>query len=112
MTYERPRETSDMVRKYLPRSVDELAQWYMRYVSPVALVGGYVADNLVLLRRVDLWTSNLLLFFYLALAASCILLLNLIETGRLRTAWILKVTPLIPVVAQFAFGGLFSGYLS
>ncbi|MDO8514402.1 MAG: DUF2914 domain-containing protein [bacterium] len=101
-----------MIRRYLPKNIDELAQWYMRYISPIALVGGFVADNLVLLRRVDLWTSNLLLFSYIALAASCILLINLIETGRLRAPWLLKVTPLIPVVAQFAFGGLFSGYLS
>lgn len=101
-----------MIRRYLPKSVEELAQWYMRYVSPLALLAGFLADNLILLRRVDLWTSNLLLFFYLALAASCILVLNLIETGRLHAAWILRATPLIPVVAQFAFGGLFSGYLS
>ena len=84
----------------------------MRYISPVALVAGFLADNYILLRRVDLWTTNLLLFSYLALAALCILLLNLIETGRLRAPWILKITPLIPVFAQFAFGGLFSGYLS
>ena len=103
-----------MVRKYLPKSfeMDELAQWYMRYISPLALIAGFFADNLVLLRRVDVWTSNALLFSYLTLAALCIILLNLITTGRIRTAWVLKVTPLIPVVTQFAFGGLFSGYLS
>jgi len=84
----------------------------MRYISPLALVAGFVADNLVLLRRVDLWTSNLLLFSYLTIAAICIVVLNLITTGRLRWKWILKATPIIPVVAQFAFGGLFSGYLS
>ena len=101
-----------MIRRYLPKSVDELAQWYMRYVSPFALIAGFLADNLILLRRVDLWTGNTLLFFYLALAASCIVVLNLITTGRLRQEWLLRVTPLIPVVAQFAFGGLLSGYLS
>lgn len=100
------------MRKYLPKSVDELAQWYMRYISPLALIAGFFADNLILLRRVDLWTSHALLFSYLALAAVCIIVLNLITTGRIRTPWFLKITPLIPVVAQFAFGGLFSGYLS
>ncbi len=96
----------------LPKNVEELAEWYMRYISPFSLVGGFLADNLILLRRVDLWTSNALLFFYLVLAGCCIILLNVIETGRLQQKWILKITPLIPVVAQFAFGGLFSGYLS
>lgn len=101
-----------MIRRYVPKSVDELAAWYMRYISPLALVAGFVADNLILLRRVDVWTSHALLFGYLALAALCIVVINLITTGRIRTKWVLTVTPLIPVVAQFAFGGLFSGYLS
>lgn len=96
----------------LPKNVEELAHWYMRYVSPLALLAALLFDYFVLLRRVDLWTTNAVFFFYLAVAASSIVLMNLIEAGRLRRAWILKATPLIPVVAQFAFGGLFAGYLS
>ena len=101
-----------MIRRYVPKSTEELAAWYMRYISPLALIAGFIADNLVLLRRIDVWTSHVLLFGYLALAALSIVVLNLIITGRIRTAWVLKITPLIPVVTQFAFGGLFSGYLS
>ena len=101
-----------MIRRYIPKSVEELADWYMRYISPLSLIAGYIADNLILLRRVDVWTSNALLFFYLIVAALCIIVLNLIESGRLRHPWFLKILPLVPVVAQFAFGGLFSGYLS
>src|SRR3990167_9955149 len=102
------------MRKYLPKSfeMEELTAWYMRYISPLALIGGFFADNLILLRRVDVWTSHALLFSYLLIAALCIIVLNLITTGRIRAPWVLKITPLIPVVAQFAFGGLFSGYLS
>lgn len=96
----------------LPKNVEELAHWYMRYISPISLVAALLLDYFVLLRRVDLWTGNALLFFYLAVAAASIVVMNLVETGRLRSAWILKATPLIPVVAQFAFGGLFSGYVS
>ncbi|MBI5457566.1 DUF2914 domain-containing protein [Candidatus Kaiserbacteria bacterium] len=101
-----------MIRRYVPKNIEELAWWYMRYISPLALIAGFFADNLILLRRVDVWTSNALLFSYLALAAISIVVLNLITTGRIRAPWVLKVTPLIPVVTQFAFGGLFSGYLS
>jgi len=101
-----------MIRRLIPKSVEELAEWYMRYISPLSLIAGFIADNLILLRRVDVWTSNALLFFYLTVAAICIVLLNLIESGRLRHPLFLKILPLIPVVAQFAFGGLFSGYLS
>lgn len=104
-----------MVRKYLnklPKNVEELAHWYMRNISPLALIAALIFDYFVLLRRVDLWTTNVVLFFYLAVAAGSIVIMNLIETGRLSRPWVLKVTPLIPVVAQFAFGGLFTAYLS
>ena len=101
-----------MIRRFVPKSVEELAEWYMHYISPLSLIAGVVADNLILLRRVDLWTSNLLLFFYLTLAAACITLINLIQAGRLRHPFALTMLPLIPVFAQFAFGGLFSAYVS
>ena len=101
-----------MIRNYLPKDLQELVRWYERYVSPVSLVAGFLADNYILLRRVDLWTSNALLFFYLTVAAGGILLINAVEAGRVRDSRIINAAPLIPVVVQFSFGGLFSGYLS
>ena len=67
-------------------------------------------DNLVLLKRVDVWTTNALLGFYLCVAALGIVILQAIEAGRLRP--LVPVAPFIPVVVQFSFGGLFSGFLS
>ena len=101
-----------MARARLPKSVQEAADWYMRYVSPLSLVAGFIADNLFLARRPDLLLTNVLLFSYLVIAALGILVINLIQTGRLRHPLYLKALPLLPVVAQFAFGGLFSAYLS
>ena len=101
-----------MIRNYLPKDLQELVRWYERYISPVSLVAGFVADNLVLLRRVDLWTSNALLFFYLSVTAGGILLINAVEAGRVRNPRVVNFAPLIPVAVQFSFGGLFSGYLS
>ncbi|MEK7107158.1 MAG: DUF2914 domain-containing protein [Patescibacteria group bacterium] len=100
------------MRKYLPKSTEELVRWYERYISPIALVAGFLADNYILLRRVDLWTSNLLLFFYLTVVSVGIVLINLIATGRLQKPFFIKAAPFLPVIAQFAFGGLFSGYVS
>ncbi len=100
------------MRKYLPKDTEELIRWYERYISPLSLIAGFLADNLILLRRVDLWTSNLLLFSYLAVAAIGIVLINLIGTGRLQKPIFVKIAPFLPVVAQFAFGGLFSAYVS
>ncbi len=84
----------------------------MRYVSPLSLIAGFIADNLFLTKRVDLLLTNALLFSYLVIAGLGILLINLIQNGRLRHPLFIKTLPLLPVVAQFAFGGLFSGYLS
>lgn len=101
-----------MARRYFPRDVEQLVHWYERYISPLSLIAGFVLDNLFLLRRVDAWTSTALLFCYLAVASLGIILINVIEAGKIRTTWIVNNAPLIPVVVQFAFGGLFSGYLS
>jgi len=101
-----------MARFRLPKNVQELADWYMRYVSPLSLIAGFISDNLFLTRRVDLFLTNAVFFTYLIVAAVCVVVFNLIEAGRLRHPWALKALPLLPVVAQFAFGGLFSGYLS
>ncbi|MEK7601171.1 MAG: DUF2914 domain-containing protein [Patescibacteria group bacterium] len=101
-----------MARRYLPRNVQELVHWYERYISPLSLVAGFLADNYILLRRVDLWQTNVLFFTYLTIAAIGIFLINLIEAGRIRWKWMVAVAPLIPVVVQFSFGGLFSGFLS
>lgn len=101
-----------MVRRYLPKNTEELIRWYERFVSPAALLIGFVLDNLFFLRRVDIWTANALLFGYLALAALGILLFNLIETGRFRSKTAIAIAPFLPVATQFAFGGLFSAYVS
>jgi hypothetical protein len=101
-----------MARPRLPRSVTELVHWYERYISPLSLIAGFLADNFILLRRVDLWQTDALLFTYLFVAAAGIMLINAVEAGRLRWGWLVAVAPIIPVIVQFSFGGLFSGYLS
>lgn len=101
-----------MIRRYLPRSTEELIHWYERYISPFALLGGFLLDNFVFLDRIDSLQSYLLLSSYMLLAAMGIVAIHLIESGRVRNALALSVAPFIPVVIQFAFGGLFSGFLA
>jgi len=101
-----------MVRRYIPKSTQELANWYMRYVSPPSLIAGFILDTLFLAKRVDLFLTNAILFSYLLVSAIAIILINLIQTGRMRHKVAITAFPLLPVVAQFAFGGLFSAYLS
>ena len=101
-----------MIRRYIPKDLEQLIQFHERYTSPLSLVFGFLLDTFILLRRVDLWTSNALLLFYLFLAAVGIVLLNAVEAGRIKHPWILKCAPALPVVQQFAYGGLFSGFVS
>lgn len=98
------------MRRYLPRSTEELISWYERYVSPFSLLVGFTIDNFAI-RQIDLWLSSFVLAGYLALAAVGTVIINLVETGRLRHGIVLKVAPFVPVVVQFAFGGLFSGFV-
>src|SRR3989338_7550831 len=96
----------------LPRNIEEAAEWYILYISPLALVAALLIDTFFLLRRVDTLLTSLVLFFYLSLSAALIVLIALIQTGRLQQWWLLKITPILPVVSQYAFGGLFIAFLS
>jgi hypothetical protein len=101
-----------MVKKYLPKDMEGYVHLYERYISPVSLVAGFLADNLILLRRVDLIRSNALLLFYLIVCALGIIFTNLIAAGKVKNETVHRSGPIIFIVMQFAFGGLFSGYLS
>lgn len=101
-----------MARRYLPKNIEQLVHWYERYVSPVSLVAGFISDNLILLKRVDLWTTDALFIFYLVLSGAGIILINALEAGKIRWKFLVDGAPAIPIVVQFAFGGLFSGFLS
>lgn len=85
-------------------------RFHERYLSPATLLIGFTIDAIVI-RSVDLFLSNVLLFTYLMVAASGIIVFHLIETGKLRGKFFLTLVPFIPAVIQFGFGGLFSGFV-
>jgi hypothetical protein len=80
----------------------KLYEKYERYLSPIALLTGFIWDNLTL-RRVDLWLDNLVLLGYLLISGSAIAVLNTRQSGWIRQA--------APFLLQFAFGGLFSAFV-
>src|SRR3989344_5683554 len=98
-----------MIRRYLPKSTEELIRWYERYIAPFSLLVGFIADN-VLFRAIDLFAMTLAITLYLACAVVGIFVLNLVETGRVQNSLVLRASPFFPVVVQFAFGGIFSGF--
>ncbi len=101
-----------MIRRYLPKSTEELIHWYERYISPFALIFGFLLDNFVFLDRIDSLQSYLLISSYLIIAAVGIVLIHMIERGRFRGQVAMAVAPFVPVTIQFAFGALFSGFLA
>ena len=48
------------MRKYLPKSfeMEELTAWYMRYISPLALIGGVFPDHPILLTPGGGWVDH------------------------------------------------------
>lgn len=96
------------MRRLLPRSTEELILWYERYVSPISLLVGFAID-VTASQALELKTYGIVLLGYLILASAAIFILHAMEDGRLRS--FIPVAQFLPVVAQFAFGGLFSGFV-
>lgn len=82
---------------------------YERRASSAALILGFVIDNLTL-KRIDLLFENLALGAYLGVACAGIALVNLYEGGVLRGRFFERARALMPLLIQFAFGALFSGF--
>ena len=76
----------------------------------VAFALGFIWDSLTL-TRVDLLYDNLVLTFYLTVAALSIVLFQAYEAGRLHSGIMERTVPWLPFIMQFAFGGLMSGYI-
>lgn len=82
---------------------------YEKYLSPGALIGGFIWDNLTL-QRIDLWLENIVILTYLFITGGSILFLNAHKGGKIRHIFSEKFASLIPLILQFAFGGLFSAF--
>jgi hypothetical protein len=82
---------------------------YERRISSLALIGGFIFDNLTL-ERIDLLYENLVTIFYLILSGGGIILINYLEENPPQKEFLEKVKNIMPLFIQFAFGGLFSAY--
>jgi hypothetical protein len=94
-------------------NIQKIKEWFIKYdrhISSASLLTGFVIDNLTL-RRIDLLFENLILLFYLTISCLSIILFNLHKGGVLRHSIFDKFIFVLPVVIQFTFGGLFSGFL-
>lgn len=94
----------------LPHSAEELIRWYERYVSPLSLLVGFSIDAFAA-KALDLSLYSFVLLAHLITAAVGIAVLHLVESGRLRYPSIVSTAQFLPVVVQYSFGALFSGFL-
>jgi predicted ATPase len=82
---------------------------YERHISAIALFGGFVFDSLTL-TRIDKLYDNIVVIVYLLLTAFGIFLVNLYESGHVKSKIFRFFHKVFPFVIQFAFGGLFSAF--
>ncbi|PIP87092.1 hypothetical protein COW81_02055 [Candidatus Campbellbacteria bacterium CG22_combo_CG10-13_8_21_14_all_36_13] len=85
---------------------NQIKQFILKHESRIswaAMLGGFVLDNLTL-TRIDLLFDDLILLSYLIIAAISIILFNYLDENS-------KIRLFVPYTLQFAFGGLFSGFL-
>ena len=83
---------------------------YERHTGIALMALGFFIDNLTL-KRIDLLFDNLIFFFYLTIALSTILITNAYQGGKLRTRFMEKHQVWLSLPMQYAFGGLFSGFV-
>jgi len=91
----------DMELSGWAKAVKDFVTKYDRRIGLAFLIGGFIFDNLTL-QRVDFFLDNLVLLSYLAVVALSIAIINV---------WKGKLAYAAPYVMQFAFGGLFSGFI-
>ncbi|MEJ0053466.1 MAG: DUF2914 domain-containing protein [bacterium] len=85
-------------------------QKYERHLSAAAMVAGFVADN-VFFSRIDLPQTQALFVGYIALAAASIALLHFFETRAGGGRPLPRFRFVLPLLTQFALGGMWSGFL-
>ena len=95
------------------RAVVKIRSFVERYqhsLSIGAFLVGFAVDT-VLLKRIDLLLSNALLLTYLTVVTLSMLLLHRYASRAPQYEWGARTLEWVPFVAQFAFGGMFSGFL-
>jgi hypothetical protein len=81
-----------------------------RWLSPAALVGGFVVDALTI-RGLDIVGQTILLVTYLVIIAFCISMSHALEEGALSHKYLTRTKSLFSLAALFVFGSLFSAFL-
>jgi hypothetical protein len=82
-------------------------QKYEKYLTPIALIGGFIIDNLTL-RQTDAIFENVFIVLYFILAMTCLFLWHYIDSKKTKKVSTLEIQSILFLGMQFLFGGLFS----
>ena len=85
-------------------------QKYERHLSALAMVAGFVFDNLFF-ERIDLWQTQAVFAVYTAICFITIPLLHWIEARVARGILPPRWRSVLPITTQFALGGFWSGFV-
>jgi len=94
------------------RFSEKMKPWLQEHekrIASIALVAGFIFDNLTL-RRVDLLIENIIFIGYLLITAACIMTINLIDAGKWQGKFFERLHPWLAIAMQFCFGNLFSAF--
>ncbi len=93
----------------LLQTIERLYEKYEYKIGPIGVLTGFTVD-MILFRRIDLFFENLVLLLYLTIAATGITVVNLYEGGVFRHRLLDRFRLWLPLLMQYAFGGLFSAF--
>ncbi len=83
---------------------------YQKFLPALSFFAGFIWDNLTV-NRIDAWSDNAILLFYILLLTGLIILLQL-DRHQSIEHWLLnKYRHWLPLAIQFLFGGLLSTYV-
>ena len=87
-----------------------LVQKYERHLAVVAMLSGFIVDQ-IFFGRIDLWQTQALFAAYTAICFISILLLHWIEERSLRGIPRPRWRSIVPIFTQFALGGFWSAFV-
>jgi hypothetical protein len=85
-------------------------QNYERHLSAVAMIAGFIVDN-IFFGRIDLWQTQAVFAVYTAICLIAIPLLHWLELRALHGQFSPRLRLLLPFAIQFALGGFWSGFV-
>ncbi len=101
--------STDVVQKHI-RTVREFFIRHQRHLTSWSLLLGFVVD-MVTLRRIDLISNQLILEGYILMIGVGIALINVYQVSVRPPRWLERFYVYLPVIVQFAFGNIFSGFM-